>query len=96
MATGLWTDSQWGVQANGSLADNLVGYVTYSSVDADSSAGAVAAGYLGADQVAVGIVWTPITGLAIQAEYHQIDVDYTAAANDTDTDGFLVRVVRSW
>ncbi|PCI04405.1 MAG: hypothetical protein COB78_08820 [Hyphomicrobiales bacterium] len=85
-------DYQWGVQLNGALADNLSGYVSYSAMEAVSSSTT----FIDATKVAVGLVWTPITGLKIQTEYVSYEGDYVLASEDADYDAFIVRVTRSW
>ena len=84
--------AEWGIQANGKLTDNLVGYALYSGADAVSSS----ASYNDTKGYTVGVVWTPITGLAVQFEYASYESDYVLDADDYETDGFLVRITRSW
>lgn len=91
-ATAALVDYQWGVQLNGALSDNLTGYVVYTAAEAIGSS----VTYIDSNEVVVGLVWRPITGLSIQTEYHRSESDFVAAANDTDTDGFIVRITRSW
>ena len=88
------THSQWGAQINGALTDNLVGYANYYGTDADQNVTADI--YDGAAGYAVGVVWTPIVGLSVQAEYYAFETDATLAANVVKYDEFLVRITRSW
>lgn len=91
-AAGALVDYQWGAVLDGELASNLVGYILYSAAEGIGTSTT----YLDTEHLAVGLVWTPIEGLTVQTEYYTNESDYVLAANDTDTDGFIVRITRSW
>ncbi|MBL4733388.1 MAG: porin [Rhizobiaceae bacterium] len=85
-------ESEWGIQANGKLTDNLVGYALYTAADAVSSSTT----YNDTKGYSVGLVWTPISGLSVQGEYYSYESDYVLDADDYEKDGFIVRITRSW
>lgn len=94
----LETDHIWRVGIDGSLADDLTGYVSYSVADSDDTvAKGVGVGFNDASQWAVGLVWSPISGLSIQTEYMAGESDFgTDNSADEDWDRWSVRITRSW
>ncbi|PCI05514.1 MAG: hypothetical protein COB78_02645 [Hyphomicrobiales bacterium] len=91
-ATAALVDYQWGVALDGALSENLTGYILYSAAEAVGSSTT----YIDTTHLAVGVVWAPISGLELQFEYFANESDFVLAASDTDTDGFIIRAVRSW
>jgi len=91
-ATGALVDNQWGIAFDGGISDTLDGYVLYSAAESD----ATSTSYLNTKELAIGLIWKPIDGLLIQTEYVTYESDYVLAIDDTDTNSFIVRVVRSW
>ncbi|MFK5978986.1 MAG: porin [Rhizobiaceae bacterium] len=91
-ATAALVDYQWGVVLDGALSDDITGYVLYSAAEAIGSSTT----YIDTTHLAVGVVWAPIEGLGLQIEYYANESDFVLAASDTDTDGVIVRAIRSW
>ena len=91
-ADGALVDNQWGVVIDGAVSETLTAYMVYSVADAVSSS----ASYLETKHLAAGLVWAPIEGLELQFEYYTNESDYVLAANDTETDAFIVRAIRTW
>jgi len=78
---GLSFDSTWGVTLKGNLADNLTGYIGYSQADLDTDRlfNTASGQQYDVDETSdlfnVGVVWAPVTGLTIQAEYARLSND---------------------
>ena len=91
-AAGALVDNEWGVVLDGAITNDLTGYLLYSEAEGIGSS----ATYLDTQHLAAGLIWEALDGLKLQTEYFTNESDYVLAASDTDTKGFIVRVVRSW
>ncbi|MBL4891344.1 MAG: hypothetical protein JKX91_05890 [Rhizobiaceae bacterium] len=73
------------------MASNLIGYVLYSAAEGVGTSTT----YIDTEHLAVGLVWVVVESLTVKTEYYTNESDYVLATNDTDTDGFIIRITRS-
>ena len=105
------TTENWGIWVSGNLSDNLSAYAMYSAAKGEAEIDNLNALFGFGDTIAknsgerwaLGVIWTPVSQLSVQAEYFsQTNTTKMGYAGlnlgklETETDGFAVRVTRSF